>query len=131
MDDQDDGSAEPDTPPPGDAGAVAATNVFERLRASLDDERVQLAAQVDELESTGEAGAFGDEGFADSAQVAAEQGESRRLAGSLRDQLDEVERALERLDNGTYGRCETCSDPIGDDRLAAMPATRWCREHAR
>lgn len=130
MDDQEPGSAEPD-PPTSDAAAGAASDVFERLRTALDDERVQLAAQVDELESTGEAGAFGDEGFADSAQVAAEQGESRRLAGSLRDQLDEVERALERLDNGAYGRCETCGDPIGDDRLAAMPATRWCREHAR
>jgi RNA polymerase-binding transcription factor DksA len=43
--------------------------------------------------------------------------------------LDEVDRALERLDNGTYGRCETCGDTIGDDLLEADPTTRTCGRH--
>ena len=40
--------------------------------------------------------------------------------------LDEVERALARLDDGTYGRCESCGEPIGDDRLAVDPVVRTC-----
>jgi RNA polymerase-binding transcription factor DksA len=71
-----------------------------------------------------------DENFADSGQVAAEQGEARTVAGQLREQLADVEAALGRLEAGTYGICELCNEPIGEDRLEAMPATRWCIEHA-
>ena len=71
-----------------------------------------------------------DDNFADSGQVAAEQGETQALAAQLRDQLDDVEQALAKLDEGTYGPCEVCGEPIGDARLEVMPATRFCIEHA-
>ena len=41
--------------------------------------------------------------------------------------LDEVELALTRLDDGTYGRCETCGAPIDDAELAAQPLVLECR----
>ena len=41
-------------------------------------------------------------------------------------ELADVEHALHRLDDGTYGTCEACGKPIGDDRLEAMPAARFC-----
>src|SRR5437899_425218 len=41
-------------------------------------------------------------------------------------ELDDVERALRRLEEGTYGTCEACGRPIGDARLEAMPAARFC-----
>jgi RNA polymerase-binding transcription factor DksA len=62
--------------------------------------------------------------------VAAEQGENAVLANRLRAELDEVERALAKLDDGTYGRCEVCGGPIAEARLEAMPATRFCIDHA-
>ena len=62
--------------------------------------------------------------------MAAEQGENQALAAQLRDELDEVERALAKLDDGTYGRCETCGEAITPARLEAMPATRFCIDHA-
>jgi RNA polymerase-binding transcription factor DksA len=40
--------------------------------------------------------------------------------------LDEVELALSRLDDGTYGRCETCGEPIAERRLAEHPIARTC-----
>ena len=40
--------------------------------------------------------------------------------------LDEVELALARLDDGTYGRCEECGAPIDDARLADSPIERTC-----
>lgn len=95
------------------------------VRASLETERTQLNEQLTELDG----GDF-DENFADSGQVAAEQGEVHALASSLRDQLDAVEQALIKLDEGTYGLCERCQQAIPAARLEAVPASRFCIEHA-
>lgn len=44
-------------------------------------------------------------------------------------ELDDVSRALERLDDGSYGSCEVCSAAIPDDVLADAPAARRCADH--
>jgi RNA polymerase-binding transcription factor DksA len=44
-------------------------------------------------------------------------------------ELADVDRALIRLDDGTYGSCDACREPIGDERLAAQPAARFCVAH--
>ena len=41
-------------------------------------------------------------------------------------ELGDVEHALRRLDDGTYGTCEACGKPIADGRLEAVPAARFC-----
>ncbi len=41
-------------------------------------------------------------------------------------EISDVERALERLDAGTYGQCESCSEQIPRERLEALPAARFC-----
>ncbi|HEX5268813.1 MAG TPA: TraR/DksA C4-type zinc finger protein [Acidimicrobiales bacterium] len=41
-------------------------------------------------------------------------------------ELSDVEHALERLENGSYGTCEACGRPIDEARLEAQPATRFC-----
>ena len=105
-------------------------SLLSTIRASLEDERSHLRQQLGELEAGNEASLSFDENFADSGQVAAEQGEAKALAGSLKEQLDDVERALGKLEDGTYGTCEVDGKPINDARLEAMPATRFCIEHA-
>jgi hypothetical protein len=40
--------------------------------------------------------------------------------------LDEVEAALTRLDDGSYGTCRSCGGPIDDRRLAALPIAQTC-----
>ena len=73
-----------------------------------------------------------DENFADSGQVAAEQGESMVLANKLREQLDDVQRGeLDKLDAGTYGICDACGAAIGEARAEAMPATRFLHRSRR
>ncbi|HEX3200937.1 MAG TPA: TraR/DksA C4-type zinc finger protein, partial [Actinomycetes bacterium] len=67
-----------------------------------------------------------DEGFADAGQAAAERANLLTLVRSLRDTLRDVEQALERMDAGSYGLCERCGQPIGDERLEALPAARLC-----
>lgn len=44
--------------------------------------------------------------------------------------LADVDRAIERLERGEFGTCETCGRPIDADRLRARPAARFCVEHA-
>src|SRR5882757_2924646 len=90
-------------------------------REVLEEERGQLRSQLDDLGVV-----TYDENFADSGQVAAEQGENRALVNQLEETLHDVERALAKLDEGGYGRCETCGNEISEARLEAMPATRFC-----
>jgi DnaK suppressor protein len=43
-----------------------------------------------------------------------------------REALGEIDAALDRMDAGTYGRCEACGAPIPSERLEVMPAVRHC-----
>lgn len=94
-------------------------------RAQLEEERLNLRRQLAEL-----TGLDSDHNFADASSVAAEQGEVRVLAENLRALLGEVEHAVDKIDAGSYGTCEECGRPITEARLEAMPATRWCVDHA-
>src|ERR1700677_4637144 len=96
--------------------------------ALLQAEKAELHAQLIELGfgSEGDTGLNYDSNSADSSQVTAERGEAERLATELREALDEVDAAIERLEAGTYGRCQACGKPISPARLEAMPATRFC-----
>jgi DnaK suppressor protein len=100
------------------------------IRSELERERDDLRRQVSEL-GHGEEGRLDyDPNFADSSQVNAERGEAANLASSLQETLADVEHALQKLDDGTYGVCERCSKPISEARLEAMPTTRRCIECA-
>jgi DnaK suppressor protein len=98
------------------------------FRARLLAERAVLVGQLHELGfgNESETGLHYDANFADTSQVTAERGETDVLVTELRSSLEEIERALEKLDEGTYGICERCGKPISPDRLEAMPATAFC-----
>jgi RNA polymerase-binding transcription factor DksA len=49
-----------------------------------------------------------------------------RLIAAARQQLEETEAALARVDDRTYGRCGHCNGPIGAERLEVLPAARYC-----
>jgi len=100
------------------------------FKTLLEEERARLAQQLEDLGEGDDAAPSFDENFADSGQVTAEQGENRTLAGSLREQYDEVLHALAKFDLGTYGICEVSGEPIPEDRLEAMPASRVRVEYA-
>jgi RNA polymerase-binding transcription factor DksA len=84
------------------------------MRASLEEERKSLRGQLAELGFGENGGLDYDQNFADSSQVTAERGEA------------EVERALGKLEGGSYGVCENCGEPIAPARLEAKPAARHC-----
>jgi DnaK suppressor protein len=49
-----------------------------------------------------------------------------RLRGREKNLLDKIQRALERIDNGTFGICEECDEPISVKRLQARPEATLC-----
>ena len=108
---------------------MPSPTALDNIRVQLEAERASLQHQLEDL-GAGDKGMSFDENFADSGQVAAEQGENRMLVASLSDQLRDVERALTKLASGEYGTCETCGNPIAEARLEAMPAARHCIDHA-
>ncbi|MEI7057430.1 TraR/DksA C4-type zinc finger protein [Nocardioides sp. CCNWLW239] len=67
-----------------------------------------------------------DEHDPEGATIAFERSQVQSVVRQVRRHLDEVDAALERLDQGTYGTCESCGRPIGEGRLEARPAARTC-----
>jgi DnaK suppressor protein len=94
-------------------------------RDLLQEERTDLVSKLAEL-GAGGSGLTYDSNFADSSQVTAERSEAEVLVASLQDTLEEVERAIGKLDQGTYGLCESCGRQIDPVRLEAKPAARYC-----
>ena len=75
----------------------------------------------------------GDESFGsdrnDNADIDEMEGEDTASINELEARLKEVERALDKVDSGTYGVCEISGDDIEMDRLVANPAARTCKKH--
>ncbi len=68
----------------------------------------------------------GDE--ADKAGLSLEKELLFELSDNERNQLDQIEGALRKMDKGAYGRCEHCSEPIDHKRVRALPFARYCME---
>ena len=63
---------------------------------------------------------------ADAGTKAFEREQELSIANNRRDLLVQMERAMERLDKGTYGHCESCVQPIMKARLQAFPSATLC-----
>ncbi|HEY7008673.1 MAG TPA: hypothetical protein VH395_07030 [Jatrophihabitantaceae bacterium] len=68
--------------------------------------------------------------YADPAQPLAEQGVDDAVAAGLRDRLNALDRALQRVDDGTYGRSIRSGAPIPDERLETDPAAELTVQEA-
>jgi len=55
--------------------------------------------------------------------------ERRGTLATLETRYNNINRALEKIENGTYGVCEICGEPIEEDRLGANPAARTNKAH--
>ena len=95
----------------------------------LCEERDQLLARLEELGVGGDGLSY-DSNFADSSQVTAERGEVDRLALELQEALNLVDSALNKLENGGFGKCEDCGGNISEPRLEAKPSARFCMDCA-
>lgn len=98
--------------------------------AELKAEREKLVHQLKELgadesgDLTGEVD-YG-EGFADAAAATAERSEVLGLVENLMSMLNDVDAAIAKVEDGTYGICESCGKQIGADRLEFRPTSTRC-----
>ena len=67
-----------------------------------------------------------DEHDPEGATIAFEREHAAALIRQARQRLAEIDAAMLRLDDGSFGRCERCGQPIGAERLAARPTTTTC-----
>jgi DnaK suppressor protein len=109
-----------------------------RVREGLEQERERLAAAIEAVnhksslsEETGDLSIGQDDHIADSATETF----MRELDGGLEENaehlLEEIDAALHRIDDGTYGTCVVCGRPIDEERLQAVPWATLCIDDKR
>ncbi|AXT84745.1 DNA-binding protein [Aeromicrobium sp. A1-2] len=91
-----------------------------RLRGELD----QSARELQDLLRDGVDGAGNDQ--ADVGSKGLERDSEMSLRANQSELLRQTEKALDRLDKGSYGQCEVCSEAIGKNRLMAFPRATLC-----
>ena len=120
-----------DLPPVREGEAPWTTAELAELRTELEEQAQELRGEIDdaeiawhELQRDSGDGAGDDQ--ADAGTKTFEREHELSLANNSRDLLAQVDRALSRLDNGTYGVCENCGQPVGKARLQAFPRATLC-----
>ena len=107
-------------------------------RGRLDEERSRLRSIRDGFVADGLTSESEDESLGELSSVDQHQADvgtetfnrerDLSILERVQAELADVEHALQRLDDGTYGTCEACGKPIDDNRLEALPAARFCLE---
>jgi DnaK suppressor protein len=105
---------------------------FAEIRAALERRAEELRAEYRQAVTDLQAyqrdrvsdGAGDDQ--ADTGTKTFEREQELALANGIRERLEQVEHALARLDEGTYGSCERCGNPIPTARLEAFPSVTLC-----
>jgi len=115
------------------------TKELDELRERLLAERVELEAQLATLEEntfaasqsdmSGEV-AFDDE-TADAGTATFERERDLSIENNVRDLLAKIDRAIRRMDAGTYGLCDRCGKPIEKARIKALPYVDLCIKDAQ
>lgn len=108
-----------------DADAARERLTAERDRLLALKDEVDDVSDETEDESLGELSHY-DQHQADVGTETFNRERDLSILGEIEGELADVEHALQRIDNGTYGTCEACGKPITDERLEAMPAARFC-----
>jgi DnaK suppressor protein len=108
---------------------MEATTVRDLLNVERAATLARIAAMATEFEEivTATAGSnTDDEHDPEGSTIAFERAQVAALLVEARAYLTDLDRALARLDAGTYGTCARCGSPIASERLAARPATQTC-----
>ena len=98
--------------------AAERASTLERL-SGLERE---LRGIIESADTTG----TDDEHDPEGATIAFERQHVAALLGQAREQLTQIDAAIGRLADGSYGRCERCGQDIGAARLAARPVASMC-----
>ena len=106
-----------------------------RLRAERTELSEQLTTIEDQTFATTQSDLSGDVGVddesADAGTATFEREKELSIEQNVRDLLQKIDRALKRIDAGTYGICERCGKPIEKARIKALPYVDLCIKDAR
>ncbi len=115
------------------------SETLKKVRLQLQEERADLVRQQEDLEVdsfegtqselTGEVGL--DEDFADAGTATFDRERDLSIRNNIRDLIEQIDRAVRRIDEGTYGTCERCGQPIDAARVKALPHASLCLDCKR
>lgn len=107
--------------------ATELKSVRSQLAKEIEQRRAELAAVEAEMDSLiKESGEGSGDDQADAGNKTFEREHEMSLWINAKDMVLQTERAIERIDNKTYGRCEECGSPIGKARLDVFPRATLC-----
>jgi len=101
----------------------------EALRVLREQTQRTISELARDFEAVVEASAHtnaDDEHDPEGSTIAFERAQLGALLASARQNLAEIDDAIDRVGAGTYGQCEACGVTISRERLEARPAARWC-----
>lgn len=101
----------------------------QRLQATVDSRSEEDPSDETQQSSTGELSSY-DQHPADAATETFEREKDMTITTSIEQQIEEIDAALERVESGSYGKCEECGRDINPARLEAQPMARFCIDHA-
>ncbi|WP_372447485.1 TraR/DksA family transcriptional regulator [Phycicoccus mangrovi] len=99
-------------------------------RADLLERLAGMEADMDRLVEASQDSNADDEHDPEGQTIAYERSQLAALTDGQREHLAELDAALRRVDDGTYGVCSVCGEPIPAGRLEARPTARTCVRHA-
>ena len=105
---------------------------MDALRQTLVERKAELEVELGKLTApptTGAAVSFGKR-VGDGTTEAVERLSTTATARSITHSIEDIDRALVKIDDGTYGKCDVCGNDIGVARLDALPAASRCVECA-
>lgn len=100
------------------------------LRAEAESRLAGVTTSRSEVVDAARGANVDDEHDPEGATIAFERAQLEALAADARTVLADVDAALDRLDEGTYGICAVGGEPIPPERLAARPTATTCVQHA-
>ena len=116
-------------PAVGDTGGVTSDQTREVLvqaRTAAEEQVAALARQLRDIIDAARNANADDEHDPEGSTIAFERSQLSALLAQAQQRLAEVEGALRRHDEGSYGICEVCGQPIAAERLAVRPSARTC-----
>jgi RNA polymerase-binding transcription factor len=121
------------------AVAKLTAQEIDELRTRLEAERGELADQLTTIEDqafaatqsdmSGDVGV--DDESADAGTATFEREKELSIEQNVRDLIQKIDRALKRIEDGTYGICEVCGKPIEKARIKALPYVDLCIKDAQ
>jgi len=107
------------------------TDRFKQIREHLESELKRYAEELSKLQTTASTSEERREGspFGKREEEATETMELEKrltLENRIRQEMSDIEHALEKFEKGTYGLCENCGQPIDPERLEVLPQAAYC-----